>query len=87
MSVRITVKVHPRAKRTRLAGLVGDIYKIEVAAPPIEGRANEACVKFLADVLGIPKSAIRVASGTTGRVKLLDISGVSEEVVRTRLAS
>ncbi|MCZ2075108.1 MAG: DUF167 domain-containing protein [Bryobacterales bacterium] len=87
MSVRITVKVHPRAKRTRLVGLVGDMYKIEVAAPPIEGRANEACVKFLADVLGIPKSAIRVASGTTGRVKLLDISGVSEEVIRTRLAS
>jgi uncharacterized protein (TIGR00251 family) len=83
---RITVKVHPRARRTRLAGRVGTALKLELAAPPIDGRANQACVRFLAAWAGVPQSRVRIVLGLTSRTKVVEIEGISEEFLESRLA-
>jgi uncharacterized protein (TIGR00251 family) len=55
--------------------------KIRIAAPPVDGAANEALIRFLADALGVPKSAISIASGAAGRRKRLAVDGVSRDRV------
>jgi uncharacterized protein len=87
MSVRISIKVHPRAKRTRVTGRLGNAYKIDVACPPVGGRANDACIEFLAEMLRIPRSAVRITSGSTGRMKTVEIDGITEEAIRSGLGS
>lgn len=80
-----TVKIHPRAKRNAITGTLGDALKISLTAPPLEGRANHACIEFLADLLKLPRSSITIAAGQTSRNKLIRISGVSAADVETRL--
>ena len=80
-----TVKVHPRARKNAITGEVGDAFKLALTAPPIEGRANEACIKFLAEVLGVPRSSVTIAAGETSRQKLIRVAGLSADEVRRRL--
>jgi hypothetical protein len=82
---RITVKVHPRAKRSRVAGKLGETYKVDLAAPPVDGKANEACVRLLADVVGVPASRVRIVTGQTSRTKVVEIDGVAQETVESKL--
>ena len=82
MSVRISIKVHPRAKHTRLAGKIGEAYKMDVASAPVSGRANKACIDYLAEVLHVPKSTVRIISGASARMKVFEIDGVKEEAVK-----
>ena len=77
MTARIGIKVQPRAKRTGIAGKMGELYKVQLAAPPVDGKANEACVKFFAELFGLPHSAVRIARGTSSRTKRIEIEGVS----------
>jgi len=84
---RITVKVHPRARRTGLAGRQGEAWKLDLAAPPVDGKANEACVKFLADLAGVPRSRVRIVLGLTGRLKVVEIDGISQEMMEGKMAS
>jgi len=79
------VKLHPRAKKNAITGTLGDALKISLTAPPLEGRANHACIEFLADVLKLPRSSITIAAGQTSRKKLIRISGVSAADVEARL--
>ena len=79
------VKLHPRAKKNAITGTLGDALKISLTAPPLEGRANHACIEFLADVLKLPRSSITIAAGQTSRNKLIRISGVSAADVEARL--
>ena len=79
------VKVHPRAKRDGIAGELGEALKLTVAAPPVEGRANDACVRLLAQALGVPRSSVTVVAGGSGRQKLIRIAGMRAEELRTRL--
>ena len=83
---RITVKVHPRAKRTRIAGRVGDAYKLELAAPPTDGKANDECVRFLAEVAAVPRARVRIVLGLTSRTKVVEIEGMPQETLLERLA-
>jgi uncharacterized protein len=83
--VSFAVKVHPRAKKNAITGEIGDALKISLTAPPIEGRANEACIAFLADLLNVPRSSITITSGQSGRNKMIHVAGVSTEWIRTRL--
>jgi uncharacterized protein len=76
---RITVKVHPRARRSGLAGRFGDAWKLDLAAPPVDGKANEECVRFFAELAGVPRSRVRIVTGSTGRLKLIEIEGVPQE--------
>jgi len=79
------VKVHPRAKRNAITGEVGDALKLSLTAPPIEGRANEACVEFLAKLLKLRRSSVTIASGHSSRRKVIRVVGLSTEEIRRRI--
>ena len=85
--VSFAVKVHPRARKNAITGELGDALKVSLATPPIEGRANEACVEFFAKVLKVPRSSVTIASGQTSRNKVICVTGVSREYVLGRLRS
>ena len=79
------VKVHPRAKKNAIIGEVGDALKLSLTAPPVEGRANEACITFLAEVLNVPRSSVTIAAGVNSRNKVIRVAGVSAAQVQGRL--
>lgn len=74
--ITLTLHIQPGAKKTETAGLHGDALKIRLAAPPVDGKANEALIKFIAEALNLPKSVVNLKSGQTARRKVLEISGV-----------
>lgn len=74
--VRIAIQVQPRASRTELAGLHGEALKIRLAAPPVDGAANAALIRFLAETLNVPRSAVEISSGLSGRRKSVVVSGL-----------
>ena len=76
MRARFTVKVQPRSKETALAEKLGDSYKLRLAAPPVDGKANEACVRFFAQRFGVAPSAVRIVQGLASRLKVIEIEGV-----------
>jgi uncharacterized protein (TIGR00251 family) len=76
---RLTVKVHPRARRTALAGRLGDAWKLALAAPPVDGKANQECLRFFAELAGVPKSRVRIVTGTTSRMKVVEVEGMAQE--------
>ncbi len=84
-AVRIPVRAQPRASRSELAGEYDGALKVRLAAPPVEGAANEELVRFLARLLGVPKSAVRVVSGDTGRNKMVEVDGVAVDDVARAL--
>jgi uncharacterized protein (TIGR00251 family) len=79
-----TVKIHPRARKDAITGELGDALKLSLTAPPVEGRANEACIEFLANLLKVPRSSVTIASGQTSRRKVIRVSGISAEEVHNR---
>lgn len=86
--VRIQVHAQPGAKRTEIVGLHGDAIKIRVQAPPVEGRANEELIRFLAKTLGVARSQVTLSKGETGRSKSFIVTDVSIDFVhKTLLAS
>jgi hypothetical protein len=78
-TARITLKIRAGAKRTGFAGKLGDVWKLQVAAPPVDGKANDAIVRFLAKLTKRPVSAVRVVSGFTSPMKTLEIDGIDAE--------
>jgi len=70
------VRVQPRARKNAIMGEIGDALKIALTAPPVEGRANEACVDFLAEFLKVPRSSVTIAAGETSRNKVIRIAGL-----------
>jgi uncharacterized protein (TIGR00251 family) len=80
-----SVRLQPRAKRDRVAGAVGDALKISVTAPPVEGKANQACCALLAKVLNLPKSSVSIAAGQSSRNKLVRIAGITAAELSKRL--
>jgi hypothetical protein len=83
--VTFAVKVHPRARKNAITGVVGDALKVALTAPPVEGKANQAVIEFFAELFAIPRSSITIASGETSRNKRICISGVSRGAVQRRL--
>lgn len=75
----LTLHVQPGARKTEFAGLHGDALKLRLAAPPAEGKANLALVRFIADALGLPVAAITLKSGHTARRKVLEVRGARPE--------
>ena len=85
-AVRLAIKVTPRARKTSLAGQIGDAdgrkrIVIRLAAPPVDGAANKALIVFLAAELGVPRSSITILSGDSGRRKSVSIAGIAPEAV------
>jgi uncharacterized protein len=79
------VKVRPRAPKNAITGVVGDALKLSLTAPPVAGRANEAVIRFFADLFEIPRSSVTIASGATSQRKVLGITGLSKQAVEERL--
>jgi hypothetical protein len=76
---RFTVKVHPRARRSAVTGRLGAAWKLDLTAPPVEGKANDECLRFLAELVGVPRACVRIVTGLTSRTKVVEIEGVTEE--------
>ena len=85
--VTFAVKVHPRARRNAITGVVGSALKLSLTAPPVEGRANQAVIEFFAELFEIPRSSVTIASGETSRNKVVRIAGLTKAAVSARLSA
>lgn len=83
--VTFAVKVHPRAKKNAITGELGDVLKVSLTAPPIDGKANQACIEFCAKLLKVPRSSVTIASGQSSHQKVNRVIGLSAEEVRKRV--
>jgi uncharacterized protein (TIGR00251 family) len=83
---RVTIKVHPRAKHTAITGRLGQAYKLDLTAPPVDGKANEECVRLFAELAGVPRARVRIISGLTGRNKVVEVDGIQQEDLENLLA-
>ena len=79
------MRVQPRARRNSVVGELGEALKIALTSPPVDGRANEACIEFLAELLAIPRSSVSIASGQSSRNKVIRIAGCTAAYVRNSL--
>ncbi|MFH0784441.1 MAG: DUF167 domain-containing protein [Pseudomonadota bacterium] len=85
-AVLIRLHVQPKASKTRITGLYDGCLKLAILAPPVDGKANEEVVKFLAGLLAIPIRDITLKSGTQGRRKQILVKGLPVDEVRSRLS-
>ena len=79
------IRVQPRARKNAIVGVIGDALKLALTAPPIEGRANEACIEFLAEFLKVPRSSVTIAAGQSNRNKVIRVRGLTTTQVEERL--
>ena len=79
------MRVQPRATRTEVVGLHGDEIRIRIAAPPVDGAANDALVRLLAEQLGVPRSAVEVTAGVGARSKVVVVGGIEPASAARRL--
>ena len=84
-TVVFRVRVQPRASKDEVAGEIGGALKVRLQAPAVEGRANEALIEFLAQLLKTPKSAVRILSGDRSRTKRIEIGGVTGQQIQALL--
>jgi uncharacterized protein len=83
--IAFAVKVQPRARQNAVIGTVGDALKLALTASPVEGKANQAVIEFLADFFDIPRSSITIARGATSRLNVIRISGANLQSLQERL--
>ena len=84
-SARIDVRLTPRGGRDRIDGWDGDVLRVRVAAPPADGRANEAMVRLVAKALGVPPSRVTLVSGAQSRTKVIEIEGLTLDEIHARI--
>ena len=75
---KIVVRVQPNAKQNQLVGFKEGVLHIRITAPPVDGKANDALIKFLSGCLGVSKSRLSIEKGMTGRIKTIAIRGLSQ---------
>ncbi len=80
--VIFNIRVVPRSSRCELAGIQEDALKLKITAPPVEGKANEECIKFLADKLGVRKSRVAIIAGHKSKRKTIAVSGLTSSEFR-----
>lgn len=78
----VAIHAQPGAKKSQIIGLHGERLKVRVAAPPLEGRANDALINVLAERLGLPRSKLRVLKGQQARAKLVEITDTEIDPAR-----
>ncbi len=83
--VVLTVHIQPKASTTECVGLYGDAIKIRVAAPPVDGAANDELIRFLARQLSTPVTSVQIQSGASGRHKRVFVKGATAQLVMARL--
>lgn len=79
------VQISPNASKNSLEGFRGDILRIKIAAPPVEGKANKELVSYLSDVLDVSKGSVRIVKGHTQRNKVIAVDGVSSAAMMKRI--
>jgi len=84
-SATVNIQVMPRASRAGVAGLLGDAVRIRLTAPPLENRANEALVRFLSNLLDVPRPSVTIVAGMRGRKKIVRVAGISRADLFRRL--
>lgn len=80
-----SIKVHPRAKKDAITGEIGEALKVSLTSPPVDGRANEACIEFFAKLLKVSRTSVTIAAGQSSRNKVIRVNGLRPEEIRTRL--
>jgi uncharacterized protein (TIGR00251 family) len=85
--VTFAVKIHPRAKKSAITGQIGDALKVSLTAPPVDGKANEACIEFFANLLKVARSSVTIAAGQTSRNKVIRVAGLTAQQVKDRLSA
>ncbi len=83
--VVLSLRVQPRSSVNRVDGVQGDVLKVCLTAPPVEGQANKALARFLAERLGVARSRVRLVAGQGSRNKVVRVQGVTGPGVRERL--
>ena len=86
-SASFQIRVQPRAKKNAIKGRVGDALKLALTTPPVNGKANEACIEFFANLLKVPRSSVTIAAGQTSRNKVIRVSGLTAQQVRDRIGN
>lgn len=81
----LAVRVRPGARKNDVAGIHAGAVKISLTAPPVDGRANEALIEFVAELVGLPRARIAILTGASSRMKLLRITGKSAAEVQAAL--
>lgn len=84
--IRLTLRVQPRAGRDRVVGVHGEALKLQVAAPPVDGAANAAVVALIAEWLDVPRRAVSLLQGESGRDKVVEVAG-DPEALAARVAA
>jgi uncharacterized protein (TIGR00251 family) len=86
-TIKLRIKVVPGASRNRVAGWLGEMLKVQVSAPPEQGRANAAVEATISDALCVPAACVRIVAGHTSARKTIEIVGLSEDEARRRLST
>lgn len=86
MKSRLRVKVVPGASQSKIAGLLGEVVKIRVQAPPEKGKANGAVLKILAEFLEVPVKQLSICTGHTSQNKVVEVQGVSDAELTIKLS-
>jgi uncharacterized protein YggU (UPF0235/DUF167 family) len=86
-STRVRLRVSPGAGRAAIVGRYGDGWKVRVTAAPEHGRANDAVLRLLADVLSLPRESLTLVSGHSGRDKIVELTGLGPGLIERRLTS
>ena len=81
------VQVLPKSSKRQITGLQGDFLKIKITAPPVDGRANEECIRFLADLLDIKKDRVHIVGGLNAKKKTVSIKGLQKKDLETLILS
>lgn len=83
--VRLSIRVQPKASRNEVIGTHGDQIRLRLTAPPVEGAANEALVRFLAELFGVGRPSVRIVAGHSSRSKVVEVAGLGIEEAGRRL--
>lgn len=82
---RLSIRVQPRSSQNKICGVNNGALKIKITAPPVEGEANQAVIKLLAQCLGVPRTNISIAKGETSKNKLVDIIGIDARWLENKI--
>ncbi len=85
--MRFLIRVHPRGQRDQVIGLIGNAFKVQVTAPPVDGAANEAVVALLAHWLAVPRRTVSIVRGQTGRDKVVEVASDRPAELAARIAA
>ncbi len=84
-SFRVSVRVQPNARKNGIVKFENDVLYVKLTAPPVEGKANEALIRYLSHLLGIPKTNVSIERGFSGRNKILSVAGIERERFKVQI--